>query len=430
MQALIRQLVAVTLLAVVCLYALSVPGGEVAASGHEHMHMESSGEWTHLLGKLKTLAETSAIMVLVGVFLFRTALLPAAGERGAWPTIERIERIAAVAALYALILTDSGNTMTIVKVAIAIVWLLAAWEMIPQSKISTATKGLCAAVMVPFIHMESIGTLLSIPGLVALLITSIYTVSGAVWVGGGISIYAALARKPELPGSELRLLLTRFMTWAAVASCGMVLSGLFSLLQVSNAQPEWKSSPEGILTLFKLLLILLIVWVASDGYQRWRRAGDEEMRSRFRYKQSLRFSLSLTVLVLLLSALITSPAPGGGVLKEPIYWHVMGEEAHMSLRIREQNGGGQHVRLDIWLPSGLGKPISAEVTLYHEELAVEVPVLYKEGGPDPYGFEGFDKYTYEVDGRFIAASGSWTMKVVVIDENLEQFAYEKIEVIP
>ncbi|GIQ65950.1 hypothetical protein PACILC2_45180 [Paenibacillus cisolokensis] len=102
----------------------------------------------------------------------------------------------------------------------------------------------------------------------------------------------------------------------------------------------------------------------------------------------------------------------------------------MSLRIREQSGGGQYARLDIWLPSGMGKPISAEVTLRRDEQTVEVPILYKEGGPDPYGFEGFDKYTYEADGIFIDDSGSWTMKVVVTVEGRKQHAYEKVEAIP
>ena len=117
------------------------------------------------------------------------------------------------------------------------------------------------------------------------------------------------------------------------------------------------------------------------------------------------------------------------MLKEPIYWHVMGVEAHMSLRINESSGGEQHVRMDIWLPSGTGKPVSARVMLHHDEQTVEVPIIFKEGGPDPYGFEGFDKFTYEAEGSYIAESGSWTMKVIVTDGGKKQIAYEKVEVI-
>jgi hypothetical protein len=433
MRVFMRRLAAALLLTAVCLYVPSAPGWEAAASsGHEHMHAEVSGEWSGLLVKLKSFAEMSSVMLLLGVFVFRAVLLPASGEREVWPAIGWIERIASVAALYALMLAGSNNSLTIIKVAVAIVWLLAVWEIFTPAKLSTVLKTLCALVLVPLLHMESVGAFLSITGTIAVLVSSIHTASLAVWIGGGVSVYAALARKPELSGPQLQLLLARFMTWAAAACCGIVFSSLIGLFPGPGAdgRAEWMSRPEDILILFKLLLILVIVWVATDGYRRWRRAGDEEMRFRFRYKQSVRFSLSLTVLVMLVSALVSTPVPGGSVLKEPIYWHVMGQEAHMSLRIREWSGRGQQVRLDIWLPSGTGNPVSAEVALRRDEKGVKVPILYKEGGPDPYGFEGFDKYTYESEGNYMAGSGSWTIEVVVTDGRQKRHTYEKVEVIP
>ncbi|MEC0239837.1 hypothetical protein P4H66_08200 [Paenibacillus dokdonensis] len=54
-----------------------------------------------------------------------------------------------------------------------------------------------------------------------------------------------------------------------------------------------------------------------------------------------------TLLVLLVSALLPSHLFDGSVLKEPIMWHVMGEEAHMSLCILEGSDGMQHVNLDV-----------------------------------------------------------------------------------
>lgn len=430
MRVLIRHLAAVMLLAAACLVLLLTPGWEVLASGNGHMHAEAYGEWANLLGKLERLAETSAAMTLIGIFVFRTVLLPAAGGWATWPTIDLFERTASVATFYALILAGTNNVLTFIKVAVAIVWLLAVWEAIPNPKNSIFVKGLCVLAIIPLLHIEGAGVILSFQGMIDVGAASVHTASGAIWFGGGLSIYGLLSRKPELPVSQLRLLLARFMTWAAVACCGITVSSLIRLPLVSGVAAVWGNGSNRNLMLLKLLLILVIVWVAVDGYRRWKRAGDDERGMRFRFKQSLRFSLSLTMLVLLLSAMISSPALSGRALKEPVYWHVMGEEAHMSLRIREHNSGGQHVRLDIWLPSGMREPISAEVSLHCGEQAVEVPITFKKGGPDPYGYEGFDKFTYEADGSFISESGAWTMKVVVTDEERKRIAYEKVEVIP
>lgn len=430
MSVFIRRLASTFVITAACLYLMSVTGWEVVASGHEHMHAEGSVEWPDLFDKLKRLIEISSVMVLVGVNIFRSAIFPASGGHKAWSMIERIEQIAALVTLYAIILTGSNNTLMLVKVTVAVIWLLISWKAIPHPKISSAIKGLCALVIIPLLHIENVQTFLSLQGVISVLAASIHTAAGAIWFGGGISIYAALSRKPELPSHQVRLLISRFMTLATVALCSIVLTSLIKLSLSLSMWTEWKSGPNGILVLLKLLLTLVIVWVATIGYRRWRRAGNDEMSIRFHYKQSLRFSLSLTVLVLLISVLISAPATGGTVLMEPIYWHVMGEDAHMTLRVRDQSGGAQHITLDIWLPSGMGKPISTEVIFHRDKEKVEASMIYKEGGPDPYGFEGFDKYTYEAKGSYISESGSWIMDVNVTDEARKKHTYEKMEVIP
>lgn len=140
--------------------------------------------------------------------------------------------------------------------------------------------------------------------------------------------------------------------------------------------------------------------------------------------------LAAVILCVLSAVLKASPFFDRKVMGEAVYWHVMGEDAHMSLRVREQSGGRQTVRLDMWLPSEIGEPLSAGVILRHEDKTVEVPVLFKEGGADPYGFEGFDKYTYEAEGRFISVRGLWTMEVAVTDQNSKLYNYKKDEIIP
>lgn len=148
-----------------------------------------------------------------------------------------------------------------------------------------------------------------------------------------------------------------------------------------------------------------------------------------------RWGLALAVLVCLAAALFGGPAlsrfaSGPAVLQEPVYWHVMGTDAHMSLRIREAKGGVQQVKLDMWLPEGVGAPKDANVYLRSGERTVDVPLLYVGGGPDPYGFEGFDKYTYESEGAFLDKAASWIMEVRVTDVNGANYAYDRTEEIP
>lgn len=135
-------------------------------------------------------------------------------------------------------------------------------------------------------------------------------------------------------------------------------------------------------------------------------------------------ALGIAMLVKPSSQASTQPAA------EPLYWHVMGDKAHMSLRANFVSKTEQTFRLDIWLPHGVGAPVQAQVKAAPENgtagAAVEVPIVFKNGGPDPYGFEGFDKYTYEsAKGPYLNAPGDWKLIVDVKDANHQQYPYEK-----
>ncbi|WP_391575114.1 hypothetical protein, partial [Cohnella sp.] len=195
----------------------------------------------------------------------------------------------------------------------------------------------------------------------------------------------------------------------------------------------WRTKSSNVvamLLLVELLLSILIGWIVAKAYKRWRRLGEgKEEERRYHFRQSLRLALSLTVVAMLLSALIPRNSSSDQLLKEPVYWHVMGTEAHMSLRIGAA-ATEQSVRLDVWLPSGLGRPASVDVRLGREGSRQAVQLLYKQGGPDPYGFEGFDKYTYEARGRYIDEPGAWSIKVTIVDETGKSYAYSRDELIP
>lgn len=426
MRAPIRRLAAAALMAVVCLAIISVWGPwEAGAAGHEHVHAESGGEWTALLGGLNRLAMIGAIMALGGILLFRSAVWSPASGGEPSPAIGRIEQIAAVVLLYALVFGTLDNALAVAQSLVAVVWLLAAWGMIPSEVWSQRVKALCALAFVGML-LEPVAADLSIAGVYAIVGTALYVAAGAVWGGGGLALYLSLIRKPQMPIDQAGLLLARYMPWAGAAGGAMLLSAAIGL--ATGLGTGGTVGLQEALLLIRLLLSVGIMWLTFAAYRRWKQSDEEESRLRFRLNQSWRFALSLIVLVLALGAFQTTP--GKGVLGEPVYWHVMGEEAHMSLRIRDSGGDRQQVRLDVWLPSGKGRPAGVEVKLQSGELTAQVPLGFKEGGPDPYGFEGFDKYTYEAEGRYVTAVGAWQLNVVVTDPSGRRFEYEKTETVP
>lgn len=116
---------------------------------------------------------------------------------------------------------------------------------------------------------------------------------------------------------------------------------------------------------------------------------------------------------------------------EPFYWHVMGEQAHMSLRIKQEKKGRESVRLDVWLPTAAGAPQQPAVAYFRPgetpAAARFVPLALASGGPDPYGFEGFHKFTYTAPaGAYLGDGGAWRIKVTFAETSGQVHEYEKL----
>ncbi|MFB9274418.1 hypothetical protein [Cohnella cellulosilytica] len=418
---------AAALAAAVCLFFLLTPGGETSGAGHEHAHGATEGEWATVFGIIGRAAAKGAVMALLGIAVFRAFIWPDMnGDETTERIVRRLEKAAAVVVLYVLMFSDQESAWTLSKMVVAVLTVLVAWDTIPIPRISRSAKLLCPLALIPLIHADGGGGISTSADLLALLAETLHTYSMAIWFGGGLALFCALSQAASEIRTELPF--ARFMTWSAAAWWG------FATTDAGGVLLLWNTRENGAATwiLIELLLSVLIALIVRIGYRNWNR--DRETKGAyqpFRFKQNLRLSLSLTVVVLLVSALFSRSVPLEGALREPLYWHVMGIDAHMSLRVSPSKGAsGQLVRLDIWLPSGMGKPASAEVSLGREERRMTVPLSFKEGGPDPYGFEGFDKYTYEAEGSYIDANGVWKLEVAVVDEAGKSYAYEKEEVLP
>lgn len=404
-------------------------GGDVHASGHEHMHDED--QWRLLFDKLIEFIVTSVTMLLTGFFAFRAVIWPEESQSETKHTIGRLEQGAAMVTLFVLIITGSIDKLTFLKAAVAIFWVLTLWSTSGDyRRLFIFFQAMCSIVIVSLLHIGKNDVVVSISSLIAISSEIIHTIAVSIWFGGGIMVYVLMSQKIDLPKRHIELILARFMKWCLAVWSIMVLTNFVDLSFNTDAITEWIRVPRGTLQILKLLLIVAVAWVMTKGYTYWKKTTHEQDTRRFHYRQCLRFSLNLTILLLIISIFLPSPLPSKGILKEPIYWHVMGEDSHMSLRIREHNDDIQDIQLDIWLPSGTGTPIAAEIILRHAERTTLVPMSFAEGGPDPYGFAGFDKFTYNSRGSYLTANGAWTIEVTVTDAANVQHVYEKAERLP
>ncbi len=132
-----------------------------------------------------------------------------------------------------------------------------------------------------------------------------------------------------------------------------------------------------------------------------------------------------TVMLWSRPATVSPPAPDD---KEALYWHVMGDKAHMTFRINLEGNNEQWFRLDVWLPTDIGAPVNVDARVKKKEeddKSVPINLEYTTGGPDPYGFEGFNKYTYEAEDNIFMRPGEWVISINITDSKNQVHAYEK-----
>ncbi|WP_143762626.1 MULTISPECIES: hypothetical protein [unclassified Cohnella] len=136
-------------------------------------------------------------------------------------------------------------------------------------------------------------------------------------------------------------------------------------------------------------------------------------------------SFVLIVVIFIISAMVSRN--NKTVTFDTISWHKMGEKAHMSFRIKA-DPKDQKFRLDVWLPTNTGKPVQVSVQL--KELKdnashIEIPMTFLSGGADPYGFEGFDKYSFTANDNLIKEFGEWSINISFTDAGGMVYKYEK-----
>ncbi|WP_029192797.1 CopD family protein [Paenibacillus harenae] len=441
---------------------------------HNRHHDDSghSGGWRTFVYQLLRIVEVLFAVCIAGFFFFRytlwgvnkpdvPALFAKRNERllygialigfcaaealHVWILAEQLSGIGTGGARD-LILTILGTTMigwaSWLKPALTFLLLTLSFAPNRDERRATVLKAavVCALVLLFPLTGHAYGSSSGV--LLAVLSHTLHMIAAAVWFGGLTGIVSATLNKELFQSNwrEIDSLVRRFTRIAMPSVILVALSGIaLSLFRLKSWDALFQSE-YGQLVLAKTAILLFVVVIGAFHRLVIIPRMEVEATSKSKTDALQRFIaivrlevfLALTAFVLAGMLSTTSP-PEIRAASEPVYWHVMGNKAHMSFRMNQMESKGQTYRLDVWLPTGMGPPDNVYVQAGKETgegKGIIIPFEYKRGGPDPYGYEGFDKYTYETEGDYLNETGSWKITIDITDSKAQEHHYEKVKTIP
>lgn len=433
-------------------------------SGHEHGNAEA--DWRRVLHMLLRLIDIAALTWLAGLFFFRIWIW---GERRPdapllftlqaekWSAAAACLLLAATGSLHVWLLADqlgglggqSGGAlvttvlsstkvgqMALLRPLLALLWLLLTFAPASSAALSVALRAAAAVGLLATFPLT--GHAASGDGrIIAIAAHTVHMAAAVIWIGGLAGLFAAVRRSrsgEDSEGSAVQAMIRKFSAIALPTLVLVALAGAaLTIIRLDSWQQLYQSA-YGRLILIKLALVAA---VAVFGYYHRRvlipradaaaaEGGETLAGAHRRFGFAVRGEISLAALLLVFAVLLSqTPPPLAWTPAEPLRWHVMGEEAHMTLRLAQDSPREQSLGLDVWLPTGQGEASFVQVLAAKDGAEVDIPFALKTAGPDPYGFEGFDKYTYDAQGEFLQQAGEWAVTVVVVDAEGRRFVYER-----
>jgi len=336
--------------------------------------------------------------------------------------------------------TMIGNAAWI-RPALAAAMLGLTWITFKNERLVSAVKVIAAILVVVLFPLTGHAFGSSTGVWYAVITNILHMLAAAVWFGGLAGIWIATRERNDSATNwtMVNALILRFSAIALLTLVTMAISGiLLALLRLKSWSALFQSD-YGQLVLAKTALMLLVIVIGAlhrlvliprmAAISTGANPSAEKATNRFLFVVRLEVILTL-ILFVLAGMLSTTSPPEKSITAEPSYWHVMGDKAHMSFRMKLE--ATQSYRLDVWLPTGMGAPGNVKVNLSRNDnygSAIKIPFEFLSGGPDPYGFEGFDKYTYEAIGKFVIETGEWNMSITITDKLDHVHSYNQLIVV-
>jgi copper transport protein len=234
----------------------------------------------------------------------------------------------------------------------------------------------------------------------------IHLLASAVWAGGLVLLFAVWWKARYEAGRFARV----FSRFALVSFAVLWITGFLNMLAFLPSLEYLVYTTWGKWLMAKIAATLLVIVVALF------------IRRQLRRKHTisgwlLQADLGLLAVIVMVAGIFTymSPLPQN----EPLYYHKMGSDMHLTLRITPNEPGENQFIVKVWLPEEDGAPRQVQLFLSpagKESGAAEVPLApYQDQEFDV--FEGFAKYTYQSEGPYLSSAGEWKAAVTVVDSS-------------
>ncbi|MFD0589860.1 copper resistance D family protein [Paenibacillus sp. GCM10027627] len=311
--------------------------------------------------------------------------------------------------------------MAVLRPAAFIVMLLLAFAPQREQDWAVPVNGLLAIGVVITFPITGHAYALSQGVSAAIAAHSIHMATAAIWFGGLAGLWSMSCRS-SLSG-RLMPVANRFSLYALPSITVIVISGIWL---TATQLPSWSSlwsSQYGKLAIAKSALLLLVVVIAA-AHRLLRNKNSGSKAAVIGVRAEIVLAVALFAVAGWLSTTSPPPPEKAVLAAEPIYWHVMGDKAHMTLKIDPgEKKGEELVRLYVWLPEASGEPASASLRLTPSGL--EIPISLQPLEKDPFSFPGFTKYTYLAEGDYLNAEFEGMLQVEITNQSGETFNYEK-----
>jgi len=242
-----------------------------------------------------------------------------------------------------------------------------------------------------------------------------HLLAAALWSGGLLLLLAVwLKERPEAGRFALM-----FSKWALISYLALWVTGILSTLDYLPSLEYLLYTAWGKWLIAKAAVTVLVAVTAFLIRLRLKK-GDLPRGGLLKADVGLLAAIVLCVGVLTYQ----TPLPAN----EPLNYHKMGKDMHVTLRISPNSPGDNRFNLKIWLPEsvGQGEPKSVQLRLLPLDKEgmgfIDVPLaLYEDEEMD--AFPDFKKSTYRAEGPYLPFAGEWKAQIRVTDsEDTERVA--------
>ncbi|MDF2668900.1 MAG: hypothetical protein K0R67_1206 [Paenibacillus sp.] len=258
------------------------------------------------------------------------------------------------------------------------------------------------------------------PQWITVALNWVHLSAAAIWVGGLLLIMTGWKPQKEFVDAFL----PRFSRGALIALVVLVITGTVTTLIYLPGLNYLLYSQWGKLLIAKVVFVALVLMIGAGIRFAMKKRNEKDLRD------YLRLDLAAMAIILTVVGLMTyiSPVPPN----EPLYWHEMGEEVHMTTRISPKVPGDNQIQVDIWMLEKDGLPKNIVLNLQNKDKkdlsAISVPLVPSAVEKEEGEFEEQDryvKYTYKASGPFIPFAGNWALEFRVMDSQDDETVYKQ-----